>query len=84
MKTVKFTIAVAIIASQPLVPVLFLSESFLRGLGIPYFSIGLMCSILLCQLLLRDSLGGKLFSLERLTRIGPIGYYSFDVLKHLD
>jgi hypothetical protein len=84
MKTIKFAIAAAIIAGQPIVPVLFLSESLLRGLGVPYFSIGLMCSVLLCQLLMKDKLGGKLFSLERLTRLGPIGYYSFDVLKHLD
>lgn len=84
MKTIKFAIAVAIIAGQPIFPVLFLSESFLRGLGVPYFSIGLMCSALLCQLLMQDKLGGRLFSLERATRRGPIGYYSFDVLKHLD
>lgn len=83
MKTIKFIFAFAIIAAQPLVPVLFLIESFVRGLGVPIFSIGLMCSILLSQLMMRDKFGGQLFSLERLTRLGPVGYYSFDVLKYL-
>ena len=83
MKSTKYFISWVLICTQGLVPAGFFVEFFIRGFQLPYVFGGLYLLRLMLMALIRDSAGEVLFALSRLSRFGPICYFSFDLLKSL-
>lgn len=77
-------LAIVILLTQGWVFLGVFAEYLVRGLEFPYLFGSLYVLRILVQIVLKDASGQRVFALSKLSRVGPIHYYSFDVLKSLE
>ena len=83
MKLFKLCLAALLLSTQGLVFLGFFVEFWIRGFQLPIVCGSLYLLRIAAMSVMRDSSGEVLFSLNRLSRFGPIYYFSFDLLKRI-